>query len=329
MHWRGSVPLGTFSLRRERGLSVRLHWTLLLFAALEVVRAATREGASVSHALLTILAFAIALTVHEWGHCLAARRIGESTIGTTIGPFGGLEPVADPADPVGMRALALGGPIASGAVALLLLPYVIATDQAHSTFLRIVPAGGSPDLVATMWGAHSDLFLINLIPAFPFDGGRVVHALLHASSGAMTAIEKTVLCGRFCAAGAVLYWLLHLDTGGIILLAGGLCWVGSEIERRAAAMGVGRETWQEPKPPEPTRLGRWWGDRVERERSRRHEIEARERVAEASELDALLDRVHREGLESLSRRERKFLERVSKKMKEQRGDDRSSEGPRE
>jgi Zn-dependent protease len=312
--WRGTVSLVPGADTR-----VRLHWTVLLFILFELLHASS-EGWPLARFAASLAALASAIALRQWGQRIAARGMPASARPEVIGPFGGLDPIAVPDTPEEERSLARGGLAISGALALLLLPYVVLTDQVSSFLLRIEPAAGAPDLLAIFWAAQFDLLVFQAIPALPFDGGRILFARLRSARGSAEALERIILVSRGCAVAGVLLWLMTLGHGGNILLAAAFCWVGAAIEQRRAIDGDGGESWRPTPERGPGRLFGWWEQRAEIERARRRESEARERVAESAELDQLLDRVHREGIDSLSRAERRSLEKLGRRMRDRKED---------
>ena len=311
MHWRGTVSIGS-----AIGTEVQLHWTLFLFGGFQLLRAAADDSLSLGSVALALLAWLIALAVHTFGHVFVARRRSFELEGTVVGPFGDLEEVASARDPMEGCRIALGGLGASLLFALPLGIYVAMTDQFHSYFLRQELAEGTPDFLAVLWGAHFDLFWINLIPAFPFDGGRILAALIERKSDPETALQKAVLSSRLSAFGCLLFFLIWMDQLGILILAGIFCVLGSEIERRRRVLFSASDGWEGGSPV--ARVESWWQTRRRLEESRRLETEARERVADEARLDQLLAKVSREGLPSLTRSEKKFLKRQGERKQKDR-----------
>ena len=56
-----------------------------------------------------------------------------------------------------------------------------------------------------------------------------------------------------------------------------------------------------------------WKDPIQRVQVRRAIADEEKRQSEAQRMDALLEKIHKEGINSLDRREREFLKRVSSK----------------
>ena len=74
---------------------------------------------------------------------------------------------------------------------------------------------------------------------------------------------------------------------------------------------LGRSMEPAAKPKRPSLLQRWRQARAERREQREHE----RRLTEERRLDALLEKVHTEGLQSLTPTERRFLDYASQKRR--------------
>ncbi len=311
MHWRGTVSLGS-----PIGIEVRLHWLLLLFGAGALLGPLVSDEGSFYWAAAGVLSLFIAVVLREWAHCSLARRLGLEVDEVILGPFGSLDEVASARVPIEQRLIALAGPAVHLIVIILLGAYVVATHQVNSFLFRFDSAGGPPDVIAIFWGVHLDLFLLHLLPSYPFDGGRVLHSLIWDRSDEDVALSKVVLSSRFCAVGCLIAWLFLTHHSGELLFIGILCFVSGEMERRRFEARANGPDWLAgEREPTVGPMGRWWRHRNEVKEAQGRESAARERIAEEATLDALLEKVHTEGLEALSRSERKFLSRVGKKYR--------------
>ena len=94
--------------------------------------------------------------------------------------------------------------------------------------------------------------------------------------------------------------LVGLDLFGV--LAGGVSRTASDVHLAGAALGFAsvRLGWVNLDPTE------WW-------HARREQHAAEAEASDAQRLDQLLERIHREGIHSLSRRDKDFLSRMSKR----------------
>ena len=95
----------------------------------------------------------LAALVHEAGHILAIRVLGERIIGIRIGCFGA-EITVMPMEHWQELLCALAGPV-SGLLILPLFPWF--------------PCTAAAALVQSLW---------NLLPVYPLDGGRILRSIL-------------------------------------------------------------------------------------------------------------------------------------------------------
>ncbi|MCL6591252.1 MAG: hypothetical protein K6U80_15025 [Firmicutes bacterium] len=131
------------------------------------------------HGLLEVIAIFSAMAIHETAHFLASNMLGYRVTEFKLSPFGGALTV-DPLfaiNPQVEAIVALAGPaanlmIAGGVLYLKLL-------GVHNNYL-------------TNWLILNLLIsLINLIPAYPLDGGRILHAGLNRKFGLEAAAVYT------------------------------------------------------------------------------------------------------------------------------------------
>ena len=192
MPW--SLTIGRFG-----GVAVKIHITFLLFLAWIAFSAWAREGArsAFESALFIVLIFAC-VVLHEFGHILAARRYGIQSSEVTLLPIGGVASMPRlPADPRQELVVALAGPAVNFVIAGVLIALI---GSLHSGDLAEID---NPHLSLAGRLAAANLFLavFNLIPAFPMDGGRVLHALLAMRYGGPAATEIAAKVGQAFAFG--------------------------------------------------------------------------------------------------------------------------------
>ena len=94
--------------------------------------------------------------------------------------------------------------------------------------------------------------------------------------------------------------LVALDLFGV--LSGGTARTASDVHLAGAALGFAsvKLGWVHFEP------GAWWN-------ARREQSAVQAQATDAQRLDQLLDRIHREGIHSLNRRDKDFLARMSKR----------------
>src|SRR3984885_362230 len=192
MRW--SITIGSFG-----GTAVKIHITFILFLVWIAFSGWTRGGAAAAldSTVFIVLLFAC-VVLHEFGHIAAARRYGIKTPEVTLLPIGGVANLQRlPSDPAQELVVALAGPAVNLVIGLVL---IAALGAAHPSGLQQID---DPKLSLLGRLAVANIFLVvfNLIPAFPMDGGRVLHALLAMRVGGPRATEIAARIGQALAFG--------------------------------------------------------------------------------------------------------------------------------
>jgi Zn-dependent protease len=209
-----SLHIGTFA-----GIPVKIHWTFGLLLLL-VVYMGYSEGMSligISWYLLTIMALFVCVVLHEYGHALTARKYGVKTRDIILSPIGGVARLERmPEKPMQEFLIAIAGPLVNVAIAVLLLliflvfaiPDPIGIENGIGDFQNPV------NVLRTLLYINIVLFLFNLVPAFPMDGGRILRSLLSLKFGRLKATK----IATFIARGfAILFFAVGLYFGQFIL----------------------------------------------------------------------------------------------------------------
>lgn len=195
-------------LFRFKGIQVFVHWTFFLLVAW-VLLSALGDG---HHLLEAAFRVGLVLTVfacvvlHEFGHALTALHFGVRTRDITLLPIGGVASLERmPEEPRQELLITLAGPAVNLALVLLLgIPFWLYIG----TLGLPDPTAGPPTwfgFVGFLIGANVVLFLFNLIPAFPMDGGRILRSLLSLRMDRVKATRIATTVGRVLAIGFVLY----------------------------------------------------------------------------------------------------------------------------
>ena len=139
-------------------------------------------------AVAAAVGYFLSLILHELGHALVARRLGIGIAGIDLWFFGGLSQMRrEPATPGEEFKVAAAGP----AVTFLLLVLCAGVGEAVSSghpFTESLTKEGfttSPGLALLGWLAfvNAALFVFNIVPAFPLDGGRIARAVIWRVTG--------------------------------------------------------------------------------------------------------------------------------------------------
>jgi len=203
----------SISLGRVKGTAVRVHWTFLLFLIWLGVAAYFESGLDAAAAAVGfILLLFFCVTLHEFGHILAARHFGVRTPEILLLPIGGVSKLERiPERPREELIMAAAGPAVTLAIAALLLLVLGGLSPAESVFKDSSPRGVLGQLAL----ANITLFIFNLLPAFPLDGGRMLRAVLSHFHGHLRGTQLAAGIGR---AAATLLGMLALSMGHFILL---------------------------------------------------------------------------------------------------------------
>lgn len=135
----------------------------------------------------------VCVLLHEIGHSLVARRHGIRVSCITLFMFGGVAQIADaPRRPAVELTIALAGPLVSLIIAVLCRE--VATHLVIHNRLELVVAA----ILRYLYMINVGILIFNLLPGFPLDGGRVLRAILWASTKSLrkaTRIASAVGAG--------------------------------------------------------------------------------------------------------------------------------------
>jgi Zn-dependent protease len=180
----------------------------------------------------------------------------------------------------------------------------------------------SPALVWTqrLFWLNFMLLIFNLFPAFPLDGGQLLQGFIWSRSGsyrqgiAVAAYAGFITAMLFLVAAFVFN---ELVLGFIALFLYVNCQQRMHgLEADEGVFGydfsAGYTSLERDDPPPPPQkkvgpLKRW----LQARKARKIAAEAEERVRDEERMDGLLDKINKQGRQSLTDEERRFMERVS------------------
>jgi Zn-dependent protease/CBS domain-containing protein len=242
--------MGGFSLGRVFGTEVRAHWSWVFVLALITVLFGAGLGSDSASGWSGPLAWAtggiiaalifLSVVIHELAHVRVARRMGLGRDLVVVQMLGGSYVLDVRARTPGEEArLAGSGPILSVGLAVLWLVAGLALS------LGPVASSNADAWQAAAFGAvtlclfNAFLAVVSLIPAYPMDGGRLVHALVWRwtkdprAAGAVVGRVGRGL-GAFLLSFGLLVAILQDALAGLTVVVGGwlLMGAGRTIERR-------------------------------------------------------------------------------------------------
>jgi len=157
------------------GVPVRLHFTfILLLVFLLVIGVGQRQSGLMT--ALYILALFASVLLHELGHTLIARHYGIRTLEIVMFPIGG---VSRPERAPKAREelwVALSGPLVNLLIAAGLLIWV-GVQQGFVSLAQLREPTDA-NLAERIALGNLLLFVFNLLPAYPMDGGRILRSFL-------------------------------------------------------------------------------------------------------------------------------------------------------
>jgi stage IV sporulation protein FB len=290
---------------------------------------------------LTCFAILLVTTViHEFFHILAARMTGGEGEEILLWPLGGLA-FARPAGTFASQFVTpAAGPLSNLLLCLVTLPAVLRADLLRESLNPItLPIDGLSDnllrdLLLLTFSINWLLLLINLVPAFPLDGGQMLQAVLSRRMGSGEALDLSVKTGWFAGA-AIAFLGLVFNQSSIVFLGFFLLLMNMQelfrLQMQSAyGEGYGSDDFSagydgsESEADVPTPRQGFWERWKEQRAAAKFERETEQRAATARRVDELLDKVHRQGMEALTAEERRFLDQASNQYRTQHGGKNSS-----
>jgi Zn-dependent protease len=210
-----------FQLARIFGIrvGVNISWFFVLFFYIFVLAPyfhnvlGGSQSTATALAITSALAFFGSIVLHELGHALAARREGIPVDGIDLWMLGGFARIqGDPQTPGAELRIALAGPLVTF---VIIVAGIVAGDVLWqhrfwdvATGQNDVHANAGLVLVSWLTSINVLVFLFNLVPAFPLDGGRIARAVVWKRTGDRT--RGTRATGRLGQGFALLVGLLGL-----------------------------------------------------------------------------------------------------------------------
>lgn len=335
---------------RWGGVPVRLHMLFFLFAALSFYFAwyTSQDGSGEISQLTAIGSLLIlfgSVVVHELGHIFAATHFACRVFSIELLPWGGNSETEYPVNPRHRLLIASAGPIVNLVICLIAMLLLI--QGAHtswqdlgSLFNPFVPVGivgtdFAESTIKQIFWINWLLFLVNMLPVFPFDGGLIIRFLVPSVWRSARNDQIFTFCVwtsyLACLGLFVSAWLLReadqmqliptwfvLVIFGIIVLFSTKRQTKLDVEALEASRirreGHMRQFEDESLDSygfddslEEGSISDWLHQhkRIRERQERESEIQEDERV------DEILERLHKFGMESLDEHDRALLQRVS------------------
>jgi Zn-dependent protease len=334
-----SVPLAKW-----RQLDLRVHISLVLLGVVAV--AASLETAT-SFGLLLLGGLLLSVAAHELSHALVAVRLGGEVRRVVLGPHGGLESPHVPDEPEPQICTAMAGPVAHLVLTVVGTAWLAALGDRGELIKLFNPANlmaaistdaGITFLRSLVW-LNWLLFLLNWIPAYPFDGAPTLRAMLWPVVGRRSAV---VITSRVALVVAIALVVAGVGTFLLVPVAPAATWVSMSMLGLFVAVSSQRDLllsrWLAYEHDDyvdaalagESTIDEAWlsGDSdsmvlVEQHHDQiveRHERQRKAQEAyEDARVDDILARMHDAGFDRLSPEDQAFLKRASERYRSKRG----------
>lgn len=330
----------SFRVGRLVGIDVRVHVTFLIFVVVFLsLESRGLEGAAMTRVLLYALGTQLILfgcvLLHELGHCYGARKVGGDADEILLWPLGGLARVDLPNNPRAHMFTTVCGPLVN-VILCAIAAVVLVLWAGNPGAVPINPLAPLTPIDSSFYPSTAQAWLMRffainyilllfnvLLPFYPFDGGRMLQAWLWPRKGYRTSMEIATSVGMV---GAVALGLFALFTSQSVLL---LCiavfgYLSCYQMKQAlkyggdiAETGFGGDEYAFAVDDSPERKPGFFERRRLRKAAVRAEREQRQRIERQKTVDALLEKISRHGIQSLSPAERRFLEKESQRQQEE------------
>ncbi len=339
---------------RWMGIPVRIHLFLFLFVVLLFGAEWNSGGSNLNFfagtAMVTFFVLIGSILIHEMAHVFAIANLGGHVNNLLLMPWGGNSDFVLPQTPVSRTIVHLAGPFINGAIFLFCMALLVQSE--HSTLAQLInpfePHWFNTDawqvslIKITSW-VNFQLMIFNLIPCFPFDGAQAVRSIIDSINVDLPRyrIETAIkLIGNLSAFSIIgLAWLCReYDSGPIqptwmILLIFGIVLIFAARHSLHVETQVVNTDWDEMEDMEyeslynetsffdfsnedndNTAYSQWLNEKQEA----RREDELRKEKEEDRRADEILQKLHGDGIKSLTEEEKSILDRVSERIRRQR-----------
>lgn len=203
-------------LGRVFGIPIRAH--ILLLIVLPFIMN-WFSSPSMPMRLLGAVGLFASVALHELGHSVVAQAKGGHIQEIVLYPFGGAAKISNiPVRPLDEILVALAGPAVSLIIGIIGTVLGFRIVYAH-------PELNYNPLILELGIINMVLFVFNLFPVFPMDGGRVLRATLATKKSRVEATRIAATIGKYFCIFFVVYGLLKMNLflafiGGYIYFAG-------------------------------------------------------------------------------------------------------------
>jgi Zn-dependent protease len=309
---------------------------------------AGNQGDVLFIASLSLGILVLSVLAQEIARWSLLRSFGGHCQRLVLGPYGGMSRLEDVDQPRQEMLVHLAAPASSAALAALAAIVLIGLGKWDSQVLHplqpvaVAEGGNWPAAIKLCLWINALLTLMNLIPAFPFQGGQALRAAIlwraphlgrREASRWVIRLARLIACLMVVAAVFLLREDPGLQTWSALLLLSVLVFLGAEHEQSATvesspALPEVTTFESEAEPSIQSHRLRSFvstdpspeiSDDEESSLSLGHSetlVHAAEPGEDELQVDEILTRVHQHGLSSLTDEDRRILQRASQRYRE-------------
>ncbi|MEA3324583.1 MAG: site-2 protease family protein [Euryarchaeota archaeon] len=239
----------SIQIGKVMGIPIRIHISFLLvlvlfpyvfsrdteFGFADVASAPLRYALALT---LTILLFSCVL-LHELGHSWVAMRYGIKIRSITLILLGGIAAMDEvPRDPRAEMRISIAGPLVSLTIGVLC--YLAYLGLGSHNIVQIPTISYISRFLGSIAYINIVLFVFNLIPAFPMDGGRVLRAWYAGRMPYLLATRKAVYIGKMFAIAMGVFGLgvFGLFASPWLILIAFFIYIGASEEEKYTEMSA-------------------------------------------------------------------------------------------
>lgn len=185
-------------------IPVYLHWTLLF-----LIPMALTAANPLNSAICIFVAF-LSVLLHEFGHALAAKHVGYKVPSITLMILGGVANIRSySATPLKDLFVTIMGPLVTLAIFILSL-----LEFRFSPFFK--------DFTSTICLINLSLFIFNMLPIHPMDGGRLLKNVcdMYFTKNQVFKITTIVGVGTAIIVFCIFLWLKMFFGAFVIAIIG-------------------------------------------------------------------------------------------------------------
>ena len=335
------------------GVPVRIHLLLLLFIALLFGlewSVDVSANLAVGTAMVTVVILLGSILIHELAHAFAISNLGGHVNNFVLVPWGGISDFALPPGANSRAVIHCAGIFANCMILLMSAGLLIQTEQAGLMELvnpfrphRFNLESSAVSFFKIASWVNFQLIIFNLLPCYPLDGAKIVRAMIDTLElglprvrietaikliGHMVAfafIGSAWICTGIEVPGPIQpIWLPMLLIGITLIFTAryslyvetkhaGTDW--DDIENMDYGSIYSESAlFDFREDSEINQYSQWLTEKQESRRELDLRIENEEEVM----ADVILDKLHQEGISSLSEDEKMILQRVSERIRRRR-----------